>query len=267
LNTARSILCVVVLASGIFEGLGQEIIVKGTVRDIYGKYIGSPVIYNKRTWLGTFGNYDGSFSFKAFKQDTLVFGAFGYQNQPYCFKDSSEKQVYEVHIVLRALQVNVGVAEIIAPKDVMQIHKELRTLGYDEKDFRSSGVDAFQSPITFLYEQFSRLEKSKRKAYELIYEEEKRELLKALLARYSEFDVVNLTSDQFDDFLDFCYIPDELLHTMTQYEFAMYVKSRFRDYRKFAPTILELDMDYQNTPLKVEGEEKPKDKSQELGDD
>lgn len=232
----------------------QEITVKGKVHDNMGRPVSAPVIYNKRTWLGTFGNYDGTFSFKALKTDTLVFGAFGFQNQIRSFSDSVSKDVYEVNVWLKPLQVNVGVAEIIAPKDVMQIHRELRTLGYDEKDFRASGVDAFQSPITFLYEQFSRLEKSKRKAFELTYQEEKRDLLKALLARYVEFDIVSLSADQFDDFLDFCFIPDEMLKTMSQYDFAMYIKSRFRDYRKRAPTILEKDMDYQDTPLNREGE-------------
>lgn len=232
----------------------QDITVKGKVYDNMGRPVSAPVIYNKRTWLGTFGNYDGTFTFKALKTDTLVFGAFGFQNQMRSFRDSVSREVYEVNVWLKPLQVNVGVAEIIAPKDVMQIHRELRTLGYDEKDFRTSGVDAYQSPITFLYEQFSRLEKSKRKAFELTYEEEKRELLKSLLSRYVEYEIVNLSSDKFDDFLDYCFIPDEMLKTMSQYDFAMYVKSRFRDYRKSAPTILEQDMDYQSTPLKREGE-------------
>jgi hypothetical protein len=249
------------------ESKAQEIIIKGSVYDLEGRLIPGPVIYNKRTYLGTFGSYDGSFSFTAQKTDTLVFAAFGFKNLEWCFRDSMPKAQYNIRVVLKALQVNVGVAEVVAPMEVMEIHRELRKLGYDERDFRLSGVDAFSSPITFLYEQFSRLEKSKRKAFRLEYEAEKRDLLKALLTRYVEFDIVNLNEEQFDDFLDFCSVPDELLKSMTQYEFAQYIKSRYRDFKKRMPTLKESDFDYHDSRSDEKGKKKIENEGEKLEDE
>ena len=148
-----------------------------------------------------------------------------------------------VQVTLKHLQVEVGTAEVLAPRTLKQILRDIETLGYDEKDYRISSVDAFSSPITFLYEQFSRVERSKRLVAELENTDRRRELLQELFSKYVDYDIIQLDADEFKAFAEFCDPGDELLQTWTQYEFIIYVKRQFSMF-KMMPSKLD-DSDYQ----------------------
>ena len=42
--------------------------------------------------------------------------------------------------------MDVGTAEVIAPRTLQEIVRDIQALGYNEEDFRLSGVNAMQSP-------------------------------------------------------------------------------------------------------------------------
>ena len=140
--------------------------------------------------------------------------------------------------------MEVGVAEIFAPRTLNQILKDIETLGYDEKDYRVSSVDAFQSPITFLYEQFSRVEKSKRLVAELENTDKRRELLQELFAKYVDYDIIQLGPDDFKEFAEYCDPGDELLQEWTQYEFILYVKRQYSLFRMLPSRLDDSDYEY-----------------------
>ena len=97
-------------------------------------------------------------------------------------------------------------------------------------------MDAFQSPITFLYQEFSKRERSKRLVAELRNEDRKRALLKELLHKYVEYDIIRLSDESFDDFIDFCAVPDDVIKGLSQYEFLMYVRKKYELYTSLGPT-------------------------------
>ncbi|MBK7944753.1 MAG: hypothetical protein IPJ85_05330 [Flavobacteriales bacterium] len=97
-------------------------------------------------------------------------------------------------------------------------------------------MDALQSPITFLYQEFSRRERSKRLVAQMRNEDRKRELLRELLHQYVAFDIINLNDEAFDDFIEFCSVPDEVIKGLTQYDFILYVKKRYEMYASLGPT-------------------------------
>ena len=74
-----------------------------------------------------------------------------------------------------------------------EIVRDIEALGYDEKEHRTSGIDALTSPITFLYEQFNRMERSKREVARLENEDRRRDLLKELLGKYVDYEIVSST--------------------------------------------------------------------------
>jgi hypothetical protein len=191
---------------------------------------------NKRTRSGTFGNADGSFAVSALRTDTLLVGSVGHVTQFICMKDSLPKPSYHVTVYLRQLNVQLREVEILSPRTLAQIQKDIDKLGYRESDYRISQVDALQSPITFLYQEFSRRERSKRLVAQLENEDRKRELLKELLQKYVEYDIINLSDESFDDFIDFCAVPDEVIKGLTQYEFLLYVKKKYELYSSLGPT-------------------------------
>lgn len=194
------------------------------------------MIVNKRTRSGTFGNADGTFTVRALQTDTLMIGSIGHQTIWITMADSVPKASYEVALKLRPISVQLAEVEILPERTLREIQKDIDKLGYKESDYRISTVNALESPITFLYQEFSRRERSKRLVAQLENEDRKRELLKELLMKYVAYDIINLNDEAFDDFIDFLNVPDDVIKGLSQYEFLLYVKKRYELYSSLGPT-------------------------------
>ncbi|MBL4651358.1 MAG: hypothetical protein JKY53_00630 [Flavobacteriales bacterium] len=186
------------------------------------------MVINNTTGVGTYGGEDGSFNIVAAKRDTILLSTRNYKLIKLCFKDSAKKEVYNVSLALSVLKFEIKPVTIFAPRDLSDIKKDIDDLGYDKNDYVLSGIDVISSPITFLYQALSRKEQQKRLAYELINESKRRDLLKELFVKYVQHDIIDLEYDQFDNFIDFCKIADTQLQKMSQYDFIMYIKERYR---------------------------------------
>ncbi len=206
--------------------------ITGKAVDENGNYLSDALVINNRTLLGIFANLDGTFSITTKRADSIRVGAFGRSPQLYCFKDSLEKDTFYVTAVLPLVNFFVSQANVIAPRDLIDIQKDIDSLGFDKKDFMLSGIDPIQSPITFLYQQFSKREKSKRLVNELENNDRRAALLKELFRKYIAYEVIDLSEEEFDDFIDYINISDEILKNTSQYDFIVYVKARFQSYKK-----------------------------------
>lgn len=219
-----------------------SIVVSGWVFNEGGGIVPAAMAVNRNSGGGSFVERDGSFLVRACLGDTLVFGAMGYYSIEKAV--TSQMRVESIDITLKRLKVELGVAEILAPRTLREILRDIETLGYNEKDYRVSSVDALSSPITFLYEQFSRVERSKRLVAELENSDKRRELLQELFTKYVDYDIIQLEPEEFKDFAEFCDPGDELLKTWTQYEFIIYVKRQFNLYKIMPNKMEESDFQY-----------------------
>lgn len=234
----RAILLASVIPLIAAEACGQELVT------IHGQVSSSSndrayydlMIVNKRTRSGAFGNPDGSFMVQALQTDTIMIGSVGHRTTLICMRDSLPKTSYRVAVRLLPIQYQLAAVEVLSQRTLQQIQKDIEKLGYKESDYRISTVDALQSPITFLYQEFSRRERSKRLVAQMRNEDRKRALLRELLQQYVEYDIINLSDDSFDDFIDFCAVPDEVIKGLTQYEFLLFVKKKYELYGSLGPT-------------------------------
>lgn len=202
----------------------------------------SLMIINKSTQHGILGEPDGSFTVYANKKDTIVIGCMGYQTTKISLADSIYKEEYSIKIPLQKLSITLKQIEIFAPRDLDKILSDIERLGYSKKDYVISGIDAVQSPITFLYQQFSRRERSIRKVAELQNEDRKRELLKELFQKYVDYNIIKLDNEKFEAFIDFCNVSEEFLKYTSQYDFIMYIKYKFNQFTN--------QQDYYSSPNK-----------------
>lgn len=210
----------------------KTIRVTGTVYDPGNKgSIPNLMVVNKRTQQGYFGDNSGFFDIEAVKEDTIIIAATGFTTLKISFRDSIEKPVYSIRIALKKLEVQLKPVEIFTKRDLEEIQKDIESLGYNEDDYMLSGVDAISSPITALYQAFSRREKNKRMVAEMRNNDRRRDLLKELFRKYVDNDIIQLDNSDFDDFIDFCGVSDSFLKNSTQYEFIMYIKKKFEVYR------------------------------------
>ncbi len=214
--------------------LAQEKVVRvtGTVYDPNNRgTIPNLMVVNKRTQQGYFGNNSGYFEVDIHKEDTLIIAATGFTTIKISFRDSVYRDLYLVNIPMKRLEIQLKQVEIFTKRDLEEIQKDIETLGYNDEDYMLSGADAFSSPITALYQAFSRREKNKRMVAEMRNNDRRRELLKELFRKYVDADIIQLSNSDFDDFVDFCGVSDSFLKNSTQYEFIMYIKKKFEVYR------------------------------------
>lgn len=209
----------------------QSITVKGKIYEENGQPISNIVIINQRTKSGAFGKPGGVFEIVCEKTDTLTLTSLGYFSRSVCMKDSLLKSTYYVELFLEPRSYTLPQAEIFAPRDLETINQEIQSLGYSESDYMLSGLNAAQSPITFLYQSLSRKEQSKRMVAEMENNDRRVELLKELFHHYVDYQIIDLNTEEFEEFIRFINVSDEFLKTTSQYDFLVFVKERFQDYK------------------------------------
>ena len=214
----------------------EMVTVKGQVQDIYGlnDFVGLYVV-NKSMAVGNFANASGYFEIKAKKNDTIMIGCIGYATQYLSMKDSVDQASYNLKVTLYPIKVQLREVTVFAKRDLKDIYNDIEELGFDERDYRPSGMNAAMSPITALYAAFSRRERRLRETYEIINNDRRRELLKELFEKYVAYGIIEMEDEEFDSFIDYCQISDATLQQLTQYEFIMLIKKKYVEYRMLNP--------------------------------
>jgi len=206
--------------------------IKGTVYDPGNKgSIPNLMIVNKRTQQGYFGTNSGYFELDVKRTDTLIIAATGFQTIKIFLKDSILDSSKNISIALKKLEITLKPVEIFTKRDLEEIQKDIESLGYEKEDYMLQGADVLESPITALYQAFSRRERNKRLVAEMRNNDRRRELLKELFRKYVDNDIITLDNADFDDFVDFSNVSENFMKTSTQYEFIMYIKKRFEVYQ------------------------------------
>ena len=218
-----------------FEVEAQQLInIKGKVTDASDKRINIPgcIVVNMRTQKGLLANEDGTFSFDVLSSDTLAFRTIGYELRIVQLKDSLIYDSYQLKVALRRLSYQLEEVTIIPHRTLDSISKDFSKLGYNEGEFILQGVDALQSPITYLYQMFSRNERSKREVAFMINEDQRKKLMRELLEYYVKTGYLPIRNRDFDSFIEYCSINEAQLKTLTQYEMAVFIKRKLELYNQ-----------------------------------
>lgn len=189
------------------------------------------MIINLNTGQGVFGKADGTFSISADRTDTILVASTGYEYKRVTVFDSIVKSSYHLNVALTKLNVNLREVVIFSARDLEKIYTDIEKLGYNKREMQIGGADALNSPITFLYQEFSKFEQLRRHNAERINNDKRRTLLKELLASYVASDIFYLDAGEFDDFVDYCNVPEHFMKTATQYDFCVFIKYKFELYR------------------------------------
>ncbi len=188
------------------------------------------MIINKRTNNGVFADAEGKFTLSINSTDTIIFSAIGFKVRSICFKDSLANGHSNFGIALQKLQFELNEISVFANRSLNEIQNDIDKLGV-RKSYSLEGVDAISSPITALYERFSKFEKSKRKVAEWENEDLKRDILKELFRLYVKNDVIDLKDEEFDSFIKYLNLSDEFIQNATQFELVMAIKGKYESWK------------------------------------
>ncbi|MCH2234885.1 MAG: hypothetical protein MK078_11600 [Crocinitomicaceae bacterium] len=189
------------------------------------------VVIDKTTGKGIFGDYSGKFTIQVKKGDLVGVSVVGYEGQTFTYKDSSYKPVYNITLYLQTRMV-VGNEVVVKPLKTLEQLKEERENIVKREVPTISGVSALQSPITALYMAFSKREKTKRMVAELEYKEDQDKVVKEILRVYVNADIIDLDSDEYEEFITFLNLNPEFLKTASDYELIVFIQEKFEHYRR-----------------------------------
>lgn len=188
------------------------------------------MIINKRTNNGVFADSEGKFSISALQTDTVLLSALGFRQKRICLKDSIAKKLYYLYIPLDKLYFTLKEVSVFATRNLNEIQNDIDKLGI-RKTYSVEGIDALESPITYLYERFSKFGESKRKVAEWENADLKRDILKDLFRLYIKHDIIALSEEEFDAFIRYLHLSDEFMQNSTQLELTMAIKGKYESFK------------------------------------
>lgn len=208
----------------------EQVLFKGRVQDtIRPQGFYNMMVVNRTTGKGIFGQPNGTFSVYVNNGDSITISVKGYGIIQYTVSSDANCQDTRYFFIEGKAQ---EVAEVVVKpiKSLEQIREERESLALRETRM-VTGLEVIQSPITALYQAFSKKERSKRTVAELQYLDDQREIVRQLLRTYVAYDVVELSEEEFDEFIYFLNINPDFLRTATEWELIEFIKGKYEHFR------------------------------------
>jgi len=188
------------------------------------------MIVNKTIGRGTFGQPNGHFSVYVNPDDQISISVKGYHIINYKIRKNKKCRNEKTFILEPKVQEFEDV--VIRPlKSLQQIKEERESLALRETRL-VTGANMLESPITALYQAFSKKERNKRWIAEQEFKDDKRKIVKELLRLYVSYDIINLDENQFDRFIAFLNLNDDFLKTSTEMELILFIKDKHEHFKK-----------------------------------
>ena len=225
---------------------GQGIVVKDSLKSdkdslitIKGKVIDSTakisfyniVVVNKTAGKGIFGDYDGSFEITVQKGDLVGISVTGYKTEYLDFSDKAYQRNYEVTVYLKMLAYTGPEVQVTSLKSLQELQDERANIAKREVPVVTA-ANVLQSPITALYIAFSKREKTKRLVAEMEYKDQQDDIVREILRLYVHHDIIDLSQDDFDEFIMFLNLNTEFLKYASDYELITFIQEKYEHFKK-----------------------------------
>ena len=188
------------------------------------------MVVNRSTGIGVFGQPNGSFYVYVSNGDSISISVKEYTTVNIVIKADSNCQVRKQFIIERKPQEIQEV--VIKPlKTLEQIKEERENLALRETR-QVTGLEMLRSPITALYQAFSKREKNKRWIAEQEFKDDQRKIVRELLHLYVAYDIIELSEEDFDAFIYFLNVNDSFLKTASEMELITFIQDKFDHFKR-----------------------------------
>lgn len=207
----------------------QTITVSGRAFDQDNERLPLPklMVINKRTKNGVFADAEGKFSINAIQSDTIMFSIVGYNLKKVCLQDSVPKRNYYIEVNMQKLQYTLKEVSVFSTRSLSDIDKDIARLDSTRRKQMYRDINGLESPISYLYARFSKFGKSQQKVAQWENEDLKEDILKDLFRLYIKNDIIDLSEDEFEDFIRYCNLSEEFIKNASQFELVMAIKGKY----------------------------------------
>jgi tyrosyl-tRNA synthetase len=188
------------------------------------------MVVNKSTGRGVFGQPNGHFSVYARPGDRIALSTKGYPVYEFVAKPDENCQC-RVEAYIERLPQEVQEIIVRPLKTLEEIKEEREALALRETR-TVTGVNVLQSPITALYQAFSKKEQNKRWIAEQQYKDDQRKIVKELLRLYVAFDIIELSEADFDEFITFLNLDEQFIKTASEMELILFIKDKYEHFKR-----------------------------------
>ncbi len=208
--------------------------IKGKVTHDVNTGFNDMLIVNMSKGKGVFGNLDGTFEIQTHKNDLIKISCRGYKTISITMRDSVLKPEYFVSLKLSLLEIIQEQAVIIRPApSVEELKKTQSEIGtYQYKPLVGTPLEMFFSPITALYQLFSKKEAEKQK-YAMFMSQKQLEDYIAGVTRYlMKSGLIDLTEEELPRFIARCPINEDFAKQASLYEVSTVINACYKEYAK-----------------------------------
>ena len=186
------------------------------------------MVINRTTGRGVFGQPNGTFSVYVSDGDSVSLSVRGYPVINLVIAANSDCQHNTSFFVENKVQ---EVSEVIVRplKTLEQIKEERQALAMRETRM-VTGIEVLLSPITALYQALSQKERSKRWVAEHEHADNQRGILKELLRTYVAYEIIEMSEEQFDEFISFLNMDETFLKTASEMELITFIQDKYEHF-------------------------------------
>ena len=216
-----------------FQGVSQKcekVLFSGKVIDtLRPQNFYNLMVINRMTGQGVFGQPNGSFSAYVNDGDSISLTVKEYSVINLVVHADSNCQ-YKTKFFIHGKPKELKEIEVRPLKSLEEIKEEREALAMRETRM-VTGIEVMQSPITALYQAFSKKEQNKRWIAEQTYKDDQRKIVQELLRLYVAYDIINLSEEEFDQFISFLNINENFLKTATEMELITFIQDKYVHFR------------------------------------
>lgn len=198
------------------------------------------MIINRSSGLGVFGHANGTFSVFANNGDSITLSVRGYPAINFIVNGDMNCQDRGIYYIENKAQ---EVQEVVVKplKSLEEIREQREALAMRETR-QVTGIEVMASPITALYQAFSKKERNKRWIAQQEHQDNQQQILQELLRTYVAYEVIDLSPQEFEDFIDFLNMDETFLKTASEMELVTFIQDKLEHYLVLNPQIKRAKM-------------------------
>ncbi len=236
-----------------FLKISNRVIVAGYV---FEESNGNPLpyvnVYVKRTRRGTITDTSGYFMISAMLNDTLTFSSLGYDKRYVVINDSASDNNKPLIIFLDTKIYQINSIDIIALKRYKQLEYEIVNMQLDDDDYvyasrnfpfrppdldyytrvNASGFGLVFSPISALYDMFSKEGKERRKLEEIQKKDNLNDVIDSKVSSDLIMKITGLSREETNLFIEWCRFSPDFIANLTEYDLITVIIYKYKLYQK-----------------------------------
>jgi hypothetical protein len=233
--------------------MADRVIVAGYV---FEESTGNPMpyvnVYVKRTRIGTITDPAGYFMLNAKINDTLTLSSLGYDRKYVVLNDSATDNMKPLIVFLDSRIYELNSIDIIALKRYKQLEYEITNMQLKDDDytyaarnfpFRPADLDYYTrvnapgfglvfSPISALYDMFSKEGKERRKLEEIKARDYLNSVIEDKISTSFIMKITGMSQQEANSFIDWCDFSPEFVIKLTEYDLISVIIYKNMHYQK-----------------------------------